>query len=187
MKIQEQIIFPNFFYTVEIEDVNNLVLQDFILDLEKKNSGRICSNAGGWQEEIISHNNIELSKLLDQTTSICQEVANTWKLDKKISIKNAWANINRKDNFNYPHFHPKALFSGVYYVKAEENSGSLILKRPDIQEHYVDELNSEYTQKNFGFVPKQGTFVLFPSYINHYVEQNLSTKERISIAINFDS
>ena len=41
-----------------------------------------------------------------------------------------WANINYPGNANRPHLHPNSLFSGVYWVKAPEKSGNLMLYEP---------------------------------------------------------
>ena len=60
-----------------------------------------------------------------------------------------------------------------------------MFNRPDLQEHYIDSSNSEYTEKYFRITPKTNLFVLFPSYLHHYVEPNRSDTARISIAINF--
>ncbi len=186
MQIHEQLIFPNFFYTTRFENINLSNLETFIKQKEKTDQGRQCSNIGGWQQDIILDNNITKIDLLNQCKDVCQEVCNSWKLDSEVTIKNAWANINRKHNLNFPHYHPKSVFSGIFYVKAHSDCGDLILKRPDIQEHYIDQRNSEHTQKDFSITPETGMFVMFPAYISHYVEQSLTDKERISIAINFD-
>jgi uncharacterized protein (TIGR02466 family) len=185
MQITETPIFPNFLYTATL-DINNDRIATYILELEKRNSGRSYSNGGGWQDDISTVEDTDLNKLKFQCREICQEISNSWNLNKTLKIKNVWANINRENNFNYPHFHPQSLFSGVYYVKTEENSGDLVIKRPDIQEHYIDEADTEYTQKHFNISPKNGQLIIFPSYLNHFVEQNLSTSYRISIAMNFD-
>lgn len=185
MEIREHLVFPNFVYTVNF-DIDNSILKNYIFELEKKSVGRLCSNAGGWQGDITSSSNFKINDLVERCRSVCTEVSGYWKLAKNVRVKNIWANINRNNNFNYPHFHPKSTFSGVYYVDAFAGTGNLVLKRPDIQEHYIDELDSEYTQKTFSITPESGMFVLFPSYLNHYVEQNTSNNVRVSIAMNFE-
>jgi len=186
MQIQEQLIFPNFSYTTSFDNINTAEIEKFIQIKERTEQGRQCSNVGGWQEDIMLDSNPAKDKLLAQCLDVCQEVCNSWKLDSRVIIKNAWANVNRRNNLNFPHYHPKSVFSGIYYVKADPQCGNLVLKRPDMQEHYIDQLNSEHTQKDFSIVPEPGMFVMFPAYIAHYVEQNLSDEDRISIAINFD-
>lgn len=186
MNIYEHAIFSNFVYTIEIDNIDNDKLKNFILNLEKITPSEERSNAGGWQSDITNCDNLEIKLLLRSCTDVCQEVSNTWNLDQTIVTTNSWININRKHNFNYPHYHPRSVFSGVYYVETPINAGNLVIKRPDSQEHYIDNLNSMYTQKNFSVTPKIGLLVVFPSYLNHFVEQNLNNDPRISISMNFN-
>jgi uncharacterized protein (TIGR02466 family) len=184
MKIQEQIIFPNFVYSLDIV-MDNRALAEVLLHEEKNIPGRLHSNSGGWQNDIMHLEDFEFRKLFDKGKTVCQEIFNTWKLNKSVVLKNAWANINRKHNFNYPHFHPKSIFSAIYYVSTPSGCGNVVIKRSDIQEHYIDESDSEYTSKTISIVPHAGLLLLFPSYLNHYVEGNSSDEARISIAMNF--
>lgn len=185
MEIIEKTIFPNFFYIVNLE-VDNISIANYIFDLEKTTKGRSYSNGGGWQSDISNESHPDINKLISYSRQVCQEISNSWNLPQTLVLKNIWANVNRKNNFNYPHFHPQSIFSGVYYPMATETTGDLVFKRPDIQEHYIDSADTEYTQKHFNISPKTGNLVIFPSYLNHFVEQNSSDSPRISIAMNFD-
>ena len=62
------------------------------------------------------------------------------------------------------------LLSGVYYVSVPEDSGQLI----------IHENNEQYA-----ITPQQGMFVFFPPDVVHEVSENMSTQQRLSIAINF--
>lgn len=186
MELKEHLIFPNFAYTTSLTDIDTNSLEKKFLEMEKNVSGRTVSNAGGWQSNNIDKTYEPMLHLLDVCTRICQEVSSTWKIDEKVCVDNVWVNINRKYNYNHNHYHPNSHFSGVFYVKANSKNGNLVFDRPDIQEHYIDCWTSEYTQKKFFITPETNLFVLFPAYINHYVEQNLSNEPRISIAMNFN-
>ena len=52
---------------------------------------------------------------------------------------------------------------------------------------YYKEINSynEYNSSTWKIEPEKNLCVLFPSYLNHYVEPNLNKKERISISFNY--
>ena len=62
------------------------------------------------------------------------------------------------------------LLSAVYYVSVAENSGNLIIHE-DNKQHSI--------------TPEQGMFVFFAPDVVHEVSENLSSHERLSIAINF--
>ena len=47
-------IFSNFVGGNVLKTINNDALETFILDLEKKDKGRIISNYGGWQSNDLS-------------------------------------------------------------------------------------------------------------------------------------
>ena len=116
-----------------------------------------------------------------------------WKeewLDREPLLGNMWANINPPGGYNAPHIHPNSLFSGVYYIKAPKNSGKLSCTdpRPGVQ------LNMPVRKK--GTPPKElwrechlepveGRIIMFPFYLWHCVEPNLSNDIRISVSFNF--
>ena len=62
------------------------------------------------------------------------------------------------------------LLSAVYYVSVPENSGSLVIHQHD-EQHVI--------------TPVEGKFVFFAPDVAHEVSENLSTRERLSIGINF--
>jgi len=51
-------------------------------------------------------------------------------LDSEPVLGNMWANINPPGGMNRAHQHPNSLWSGVYYVKAPQNSGQLKIEDP---------------------------------------------------------
>ena len=57
-----------------------------------------------------------------------------WKIkDKNIRLKEMWAIINKKNNFNVIHTHPNCYLSAAYYVKAPKNCGSFFIENPNIK------------------------------------------------------
>jgi uncharacterized protein (TIGR02466 family) len=114
-------------------------------------------------------------------------------LNKKINLVfiNSWVNYTKKYEINTPHGHSYVSVVGVYYVKTNEKSGDLLLHDPRGVTNMF--LNSEIdTSGNlvdgrayFRFKPKIGDLILFPSYLMHSVEPNMSDEIRISLAMNF--
>jgi ectoine hydroxylase-related dioxygenase (phytanoyl-CoA dioxygenase family) len=58
----------------------------------------------------------------------------------------------------------------VYYVSVPENSGNLIIHEGD-KRHVIH--------------PQEGMFVFFAPDVVHEVSRNMSSEDRLSIAINF--
>ena len=106
------------------------------------------------------------------------------------SVTSAWTIINVKSSSNSRHIHSNNYISAAYYVKAPKNCGDII---------FYDPRNSRLIRKpktntgNFlnaeliNIKPQEGLLVLFPSYLYHSVEENLSDDERIVISFNLDS
>jgi len=111
-------------------------------------------------------------------------------LTMKPVLGNMWANINPPGGFNRPHLHPNSLFSGVYWVKAPEKSGSLMLyePRPGVQcimpNRKEGKLPSELWRE-VHYTPRAGTIIMFPSWLWHEVKPNGSNDIRISVSFNF--
>lgn len=100
----------------------------------------------------------------------------------KIKI-GSWCNINEKYARNVYHSHKKSIFSIVYYLQGTD-TGRLILTNPaNILNDCSD--FAPYT-RDFLFLPKDGDLILFPSWVPHEVEPNLSDRQRINIIFDID-
>ena len=111
-------------------------------------------------------------------------------LDKEPRLGNMWANINYKGGYNRPHIHPNSLFSGVYYVKSQPNSGKLVCNdpRPGIQTNMPTRVKGQppkHLWREIHLDPKEGRILMFPSWLWHCVEPNESNDIRISVSFNF--
>lgn len=104
-----------------------------------------------------------------------------WDKDKsKFNIK-SWANINEKYSRNVYHSHKSSMFSCVYYLQGTD-TGNLILTNPaNILNDCSD--FSPFT-RDFLFKPKDGDLILWPSWIPHEVEMNLSDRQRINLVFD---
>ena len=102
-------------------------------------------------------------------------------------MTDSWFTNNRKYSSHEQHNHLPDILSGIYYVQAEEDDAKItfhdqnkISNWPWIEPSKL----SNFTNKVHSFTPKTGRLYLFPSYIEHCVEQQLSDNERISISFN---
>jgi uncharacterized protein (TIGR02466 family) len=192
MNIQEHLMFFNVCYTLNLNNINNFELIKEIEIFKKKypNSLKI-SNYGGWQSKdvnkkfILKENFLNIKNLCEQVEMCSESISKIWDINCLNTIENFWININKYKDFNTSHLHPGSIFSAVYYVLSDENSGKIIFERPDIQESYIkSNMNNKYTYGSFFIKPTNGLLVFFPSYLKHFVEPSLSKQDRISIAFN---
>ena len=111
-------------------------------------------------------------------------------LDREPLLGNMWANINPPGAYNAPHIHPNSHFSGVYYVKASKDSGKLACNdpRPGVQLSMPVRKKGQPPKdlwREVHLEPKEGRIIMFPYYLWHCVEPNLSNDIRISVSFNF--
>lgn len=139
------------------------------------------SNYGGWQSDIHLHENAVFRPLCDRIGAICAQVFKV----KGAKIHQMWACINKKHDQNLIHSHTNNYnLSGVYYVNVPRDSGEIVFRdpRPGANQApyrlFKDDGDSEY------FTPSEGTIILFPSYLEHFVLPNRSDGDRISMSFD---
>ena len=84
-----------------------------------------------------------------------------------------------------------ACFSGTYYLKGVESGaeGNIVFKNPvNIDYHMPStktvEQFTNITSGSYSEQPEKGKLVLFPSWLEHYVEPNLTNENRISLSFD---
>jgi uncharacterized protein (TIGR02466 family) len=100
-------------------------------------------------------------------------------------------NVLKYGEADTPHDHvAKALVVGVYYLEVYPNCGDLLLHDPRGGVAWKN-LNFEpddplpRTSRTYHrFKPQEGMMILFPSYLVHSVETNLTDKNRISLVLH---
>jgi len=97
----------------------------------------------------------------------------------------AWANIHDKGGFNMAHIHRNTLLSGCYYLQLSDKSGPLVFKDPrpgpTLAGFSGQGVNRSQDCK---IAPKEGQLIVFPNWLEHYVETNEAEAQRASIAMN---
>lgn len=172
--------FPTSLWFDYCDEIDNVKLTKEIYNFSKEEKSKTFSNLGGYQGH-----NFYNKQLIE---SIGNRIPR--REDKPLSEYQlyTWVNINGKGDRNQRHTHldTTLLLSGVYYVKVPENSGnirfydprgSLIQCMPD-HEYYNNGFAYQYIE------PSPGMIIFFPTWLEHDVEENQSSEDRISIAFN---
>jgi uncharacterized protein (TIGR02466 family) len=181
-------IFSNFI-SFDYLDLDLDKLENFIKNLESDNrAGRKLSNAGGWQSKELDFRNNELSGLTEAIETRSENIKQLLGIKKEIHFLSMWANVNRYKDYNRPHVHSKSLISGVFYIKCNTDSGKIVFENPDnTMRYYLDQIDLDHNQFNsvhWAVPPERNKLILFPSWLMHSVEPNLSQEDRISISFN---
>jgi uncharacterized protein (TIGR02466 family) len=170
----------------------NLNLNDlykYCIEYEKNNESNNRSGVGSFQSKNIDLNNLIINSIANFFLERANFISyNDYKIKNNLNLGNFWFNINRYKDFNLEHDHPGSILSGVYYVKTPENSGNLVFKNNDNRNLYLpDDYLLEYNELNssrYFLPPQENCLYIFPSWLMHYVEPNLSKEERISFSLN---
>lgn len=151
-------------------------------------SGR--SNVQGWQSQDDLFRRPEWAELAGFAEACVAEVVafNRWDRARvQPFISNAWAFVNGKNATGAAHVHPQAFLSGVYYIQAEPTAGHLYFLDPRTVVTMTSLPLTEVTPWSFAKVyyePRPGRLLLFPSWLYHGVEANLSERDRVSVSFN---
>jgi uncharacterized protein (TIGR02466 family) len=171
------------------EDLN--LLSKYCLDIKKQQkSKKIVSNVGGFQSEDIKLNSPEIKNLCNSIVLHSNIFfKNVLEIKKDIFLSNIWININEYKDYNLIHDHPFSRISGVFYVKTPKDCGNIVFMNDSNITHYITDKIINYNSYNTStwFLPSiENTLYLFPSWLKHYVEPNLSKKSRMSMSFNLN-
>ena len=180
-------------WTSKIENyqkVNNNML-NYITNLQKKDpNGVLKSNFKGWHSKNFDMKDEEPKNFIEEIKISINTVINDmgWDLQtQEVKISNMWAIINRKGSLNQKHLHSNSDLSAAYYVSAEKNCGDIIFYDPrpaTIYKHPVAKKPNVLNARINSISPKPGMLILFPSYLEHSVDPNMSEHERVVISFN---
>ena len=156
----------------------------------KDQKGINKSNVKGWHSKDFDLKENEPRKFIDFISPSIEQVMTdmNWEKEKqKIKISNMWAIVNKGGSTNLRHQHGNSTVSGAYYVRAPEDCGEIVFydPRPAPIYSYPKAISSNLLNAQVnGISPKEGALVLFPSYVDHSVNENKSNEERIVISFN---
>ena len=187
------LFFPTPVWALQLENYKNVNEEMYAYIKQKQNidkDGVSKSNIKGWHSKDFNLNEPEPQNFISLILPSIEKLMIDMNWDKKkqkVKINNMWAIINVGGSANLRHQHGNSTISGAYYVRAPKNCGDIIFYDPRPAPVYSHpnavSPNSLNAQVN-GITPKEGALVLFPSYLDHSVNENLSNEERIVISFN---
>lgn len=97
----------------------------------------------------------------------------------------SWINLHDRGGFNFLHQHEGSLLSGGYYLQVPPGSGALVFRdpRPGVIHGFVKG-GVPNGHADIHLSPTAGLLVLFPCWLEHYVEPHESDVPRVMIAFN---
>ena len=185
--------FPTPIYTESnlFDEEQNEQWTNKILELQQS----IPSGGDEWQgNTYTTHNTYNLmldddfKPLITSITSHVSAFAKEFNSIYDHVCNSAWGNINLPGTFQEYHAHPGSVFSCVYYPSIPEGSGNIVFESPfvpDMSPVKSITQQNHLTFENINYAPRNGTLIIFRSFIKHCVKQGTNDKPRVSIALNF--
>ncbi len=187
------LVFPTPVWTQQLADYKeiNEEMYNYIKSEQSEDQKGISkSNIKGWHSKDFNLDNLEVQNFIKFIFPSLEQVMTDMRWEKQkqvVKINNMWAIINLGGSANHRHQHGNSTISGAYYVRAPKNCGDIVFYDPRPAPVYshpnVESPNLLNAQVN-SISPKEGGLVLFPSYLDHSVNENQSEEERIVISFN---
>jgi uncharacterized protein (TIGR02466 family) len=174
----------------DYQQLNDKLIAEVKAEQQRDRQGEKRSNILGWHSTHDLHQRESFAQFVNIIGANTIEVANClhWDLQKfSLKIDSCWAIVNGKLASNSVHNHPNSILSGVYYLQAPENSGVISFSDPRSAAQVLVPPMTEFspwTLPKISYQPQAGTMLLFPSWLLHGVEMNMSSELRISLSFN---
>lgn len=187
-------LFPTILFRRRLDRILplNARLREIVLQNEREDGGIRASNVGGWhsQADFLEWKFPEIAKLADEFMAASRDLTATLippGVDGDLEVSffgGSWANVLRDGDYNKIHNHPGALWSGCYYVALGQSA-----PEPDHNGwiEFQDPRPGNIHGGKERVQPEEGLLLMFPSWLNHYVNPFRGKGERISIAFNIDA
>jgi uncharacterized protein (TIGR02466 family) len=125
------------------------------------------------------------------STEICEKVAEYFygimqtSQQTEIYITESWLNKTEKGQSHHRHWHPNSVISGVVYLAGDPESGHLrfITSQYNTLEFEIAETNI-YNAKSWASPGIPGSIILFPSNLEHLVDEYQGDIPRITLSFN---
>jgi uncharacterized protein (TIGR02466 family) len=161
---------------------------DYSLDLEKNSHYENKSNSSGFHSKDLNKKDKVVNLFIQEINPCLQKAKDIFSFNKDLVVDNIWVNINRFKDYNKLHNHPLSIISSVFYVKTNKDAGNIYFLNNNeidtfVHNKHISQYN-DYNCQSISFEIEENVLLLFPSWLKHYVNQNLSNQDRISLSFN---
>jgi uncharacterized protein (TIGR02466 family) len=176
-------------------------IRDYVLRLRETAEGDAKSNRGGWHSKgnLFAPEHQQFPGLRGAVTAaMFNYIAEVFGFRGEIQLAlTGWTVINRQGDYNVPHNHAANLLSGALYIVVPEEmkNGNIVFQDPrlNLNAHETEGmrrvgLRAPWMNTNITVPPVAGEILVFPSWLNHYVEPFESPDPNaIRIVISFNA
>jgi len=183
-------MFPTLVWKIQLkaeqhEAINAKIL--VALETMRRNEPQLASGQG-WQSDRTLHELEEFQDLVSCVNHATKSVLRFLRIGyDAFQITGCWANVLAKGAAHRSHSHPNNFLSGAYYVRTHPGADTINFHDPRNQTGIIRPPVVELTAENTDQVVvkvSNGTLLVFPAYLQHSVDRNMSEKERVSLSFN---
>ncbi len=183
-------MFPTLVWKIQIlTDLRDALNAGILAALAELRRGLPALEAGqGWQSGHALHEREEFRELVACIDRGAGSILRFLRIGAEAyEITGCWATVLAPGASHKAHCHPNNFLSGVYYVSVQPGADTINFHdaRPQtgVIRPPVLELTSQNTDQVVVSV-RNGTLLMFPSWLEHSVDANMSKEERISVSFN---
>jgi hypothetical protein len=186
MDIKELQLFSSPVWSVEnsiAEDDLKKLVEFSYAAVERWPIDRPVSKRHGFNSQPLSFNNPILTNILSKSI---QAVKSVYQPSVEISLEKYWININPPGAYNIRHTHPRSVLTCTLYLQTPVDSGDLVVYNMNAAQVFAaySVKSAQYNFTEYRIKPRPGLFVAFPGWLDHSVDENNSSGDRISISMN---
>jgi uncharacterized protein (TIGR02466 family) len=137
------------------------------------------------------HKQLDMKEITDFVDSSAAEY---WKelglIKSKVMVNHAWANIYPPGSYIENHNHIPATVVASFYLKKPINSGNMVFENPMSAILRYQPYNGLHDKDDYvnafdtTIEVDEGDLVMFPGYLMHKTEKNMSTENRVILGFN---
>jgi len=147
--------------------------------------GNLNISLVGSNKSILENKNFRSLKIIIEK-EFKKYVQNVLRYENKFKITTSWVTKSKPNQESNYHNHNNCMFSGVLYLKADENSGGIDFLNFENNRFLLKAKDYNiFNGRNYTLDAKQGRILFFPSEMYHKILKNKSQEDRYSLAFNF--
>ena len=183
-------MFPSLVWKVQIEaGLRDVLAESILAALTEMRRGLPPLEPGrGWQSAQSLHERGDFRELVSCVDRGTTSILRFLRIGHDgFEITACWATVLAQGATHKIHSHPNNFLSGVYYVRTQPGADTINFQDPRRQTGIIRPPVVELTADNTDQVVvkvRNGTLLMFPSFLEHSVDANMSVEERVSISFN---
>jgi len=183
-------LFPTFVWKIQLAPERHEAMDAKMLaalEAMRRDAPRL-EPGQGWQSDRVLHEREDFQDFVSCVNHAAKGILEFLRIGyDAFEVTGCWANVLAKGAAHRAHSHPNNFLSGAYYVRTHPGADTINFHDPRSQTGIIRPPVVELTAENTDQVVvkvRNGTLLLFPAYLQHSVDANMSEHERVGLSFN---